>query len=68
MPEKKLSNEEAWQQAAMEVSRRNPRGVGDLSDDASLKTIPTSDVDYWDAVEKRAVELGGTPAGPMNAG
>lgn len=58
----KLSNAEAWAKATDETRAAwgNP---GPLDDNATARDLPEDDRAFWDEVEKRAVALGGHPAG-----
>lgn len=60
---KKLTNGEAWTRATNEVRAKTAvNAVGPVDDGARLVDLPADDASFWDAVEKRAVELGGRPA------
>lgn len=65
----KLSNAEAWAQATEEVRKRTSGvAVGPVDDGATMADMPGDDSAFWDEVEKRAVQLGGRPAGPAHEG
>lgn len=62
-----LTNSEAWARATDEARKARADLVGPLDDGSGPEDIPADDRAFWDDVEKRAVALGGAPAGPAAA-
>lgn len=58
----KLSNADAWERATNET-RASWGDPGPLDDGATAADLPQDDRAFWAEVEKRAVALGGLPAG-----